>query len=284
MRLLNHILALTVLISSCQMKKSDSQDGKAFERLSKKTESARRGWDLVWSDEFNYNGLPDSTKWNYDTRGNAYGWGNNELQFYTLAREENVRVNGEHLIITARNEERGDHDYTSARLTTKGKGDWLYGRVDVRAKLPSGRGTWPAIWMLPTDNAYGKWPGSGEIDIMEHVGYDPDSIHTTVHTGTFNHIKGTQKGKSFYVPDSEETFHLYAIEWFPEKIDFFIDETKVFTFKNTRGGPDEWPFDKPFHLILNIAVGGNWGGKHGVDNNIFPATMEVDYVRVYKRQ
>ncbi len=240
-------------------------------------------YELVWSDEFNYNGLPDPQKWNYDTEGNAYGWGNNELQVYTVEREENASVNGEYLFINALNENWGDYNYTSARLTTKGKGDWLYGRIEVMAKLPSGRGTWPAIWMLPADNAYGEWPKSGEIDIMEHVGYDPDSIHATVHTATFNHIKGTQKGKSFYVSNSERNFHLYAIEWFPEKIDFFFDKTKVFTFKNTLGGSDEWPFDKPFYLILNVAIGGNWGGVQGVDNNIFPASMEVDYVRVYKR-
>jgi beta-glucanase (GH16 family) len=240
-------------------------------------------WELVWSDEFDYQGLPDASKWNYDTIGNSYGWGNNELQFYTTRDEENVWVDGSCLAINALKERTGDFNYTSGRLTTKEKGDWLYGRVEVRAKIPGGRGIWPAIWMLPTDWEYGGWPDSGEIDMMEHVGYEPDSIYTTVHTGAFNHSIGTQVGKATYVPDCEDEFYTYAIEWYPEKIDFFINKDKVFTFKNTGKNSDEWPFDKRFHLLLNVAVGGNWGGQHGVDDSIFPTTMLVDYVRVYKR-
>lgn len=238
--------------------------------------------ELVWSEEFNYEGLPDETKWNYDTLGNSWGWGNNELQYYTVAREKNAYVDGEHLIITAVKEPWDEFGYTSARLTTKEKGDWLYGRIEVKAKVPGGRGIWPAIWMLPTDWEYGGWPESGEIDIMEHVGYEPDTIHTTVHTGAFNHSIGTQVGEATYVPDCEEAFYVYAIEWTSEKIDFFIDDDKVFTFKNNKGGPNEWPFDKHFHLLLNVAVGGDWGGVHGVDDDIFPAKMEVDYVRIYQ--
>jgi beta-glucanase (GH16 family) len=240
-------------------------------------------WELVWSDEFDYTGLPDETKWNYDTVGNSYGWGNNELQFYTTRDEDNVWVDGSHLAINALKERTGDFNYTSGRITTKEKGDWLYGRVEIHAKVPGGRGIWPAIWMLPTDWEYGGWPDSGEIDIMEHVGYEPDSIYTTVHTGAFNHSIGTQVGESTYVPDCEDEFYTYAIEWYPEKIDFFIDGDKAFTFKNSGKNSDEWPFDKRFHLLLNVAVGGNWGGQHGVDDSIFPATMLVDYVRVYKK-
>ncbi|MFO8001458.1 MAG: glycoside hydrolase family 16 protein [Marinilabilia sp.] len=240
------------------------------------------GLELVWSDEFNYEGLPDETKWNYDTAGNSDGWGNNELQYYTANREKNAYVDGEHLVITARRESMNDFSYTSARLTSKEKGDWLYGRVEVKAKVPGGRGIWPAIWMLPTDWEYGEWPESGEIDIMEHVGYEPDSVHTTVHTEAFNHNIGTQVGKATYVPDCEEVFYVYAIEWDADKIDFFIDDEKVFTFQNSGKGPDEWPFDKRFHLLLNVAVGGDWGGLHGVDDSIFPAEMKIDYVRVYQ--
>ena len=238
--------------------------------------------ELVWSDEFEYEGLPDENKWNYDMAGNSDGWGNNELQFYTEERFANVFVDGERLIITARKETWNHFNYTSARLTTKEKGDWLNGRIEVRAKVPGGRGIWPAIWMLPTDWEYGGWPESGEIDIMEHVGYEPDSIHTTVHTEAFNHTKGTQVGKATYVPDCEDAFYIYAIEWDQKKIDFFIDDEKVFTFKNSGKGREEWPFDKRFHLILNVAVGGDWGGRHGVDDSIFPAKMIVDYVRVYQ--
>ncbi|MDI3520684.1 MAG: hypothetical protein PWR04_672 [Anaerophaga sp.] len=240
------------------------------------------GHELVWSDEFDYEGLPDGTKWNYDTIGNSYGWGNNELQYYTVEREENAWVDGEYLTITAIREPWNDFNFTSARLTTKEKGDWLYGRMEIRAKLPGGRGIWPAIWMLPTDWEYGGWPESGEIDIMEHVGYEPDSVYTTVHTGAFNHRQGTQVGDATYVPDCEDEFHVYAIEWNKEKIDFFIDKKKVFTFNNSKKGPREWPFDKRFHLILNVAVGGNWGGLHGVDDSIFPAEMKIDYVRIYQ--
>jgi hypothetical protein len=153
---------------------------------------------LVWADEFSTDGLPDSTKWGYDI-GNGCpvncGWGNNELQYYTSNRQQNARVKEGHLIIEARREKMGDMEYSSARLVSKKKGDWTYGRIDVRAKLPVGTGVWPAIWMLPTDWVYGGWPGSGEIDIMEHVGYIPDSIFGTVHTNLFNGMLGTQKSK-----------------------------------------------------------------------------------------
>lgn len=169
-------------------------------------------WKLVWNDEFDYKGLPDSTRWSYDTRGNSNGWGNNELQYYTEERDRNVRVNGKNLQITVHKEQYNKRKYTSARLISKDKGDWKYGRIEVRSKLPGGRGTWPAIWMLPTNNRYGGWPASGEIDIMEQVGFEPDSIHTTVHTQAFNHIKNTQKGAVKYLPNCESDFHLYAIE------------------------------------------------------------------------
>lgn len=241
-------------------------------------------YELVWSDEFDYKGLPDGDKWDYDTIGNSWGWGNNELQHYTVARTENARVEDGLLIITALPEDGFPKAYTSARLTTKGKGDWLYGRVEVRAKVAKGKGIWPAIWMLPTENTYGAWPKSGEIDIMEHVGYEPDSLYFTVHTEAFNHTLGTQKGNAVYLPDAEDEFDTYAIEWVEDKCDFFIDERKVFTFDKEGDASHKWPFDQPFHLLLNVAVGGDWGGKYGVDENIFPATMEVDYVRVYKQR
>ena len=239
-------------------------------------------WQLVWSDEFDYSGLPNESKWNYDTIGNSYGWGNNELQHYTAKEIKNVFSDGGILHIIALQDTMEGLNYTSARLTTKGKGDWLYGKVEVRAKVASGQGIWPAIWMLPSDWEYGGWPRSGEIDIMEHVGYDADSIFTTVHTEIFNHTKNTQVGSSTYVPDSESAFKVYGIEWNEEKIDFFIDDQMVFTFTNSGKGIDEWPFDQKFHLVLNVAVGGNWGGIKGVDNEIFPASMQIDYVRVYQ--
>ena len=152
----------------------------------------------------------------------------------------------------------------------------------MKAKIPKGRGTWPAIWMLPTLNTYGAWPKSGEIDIMEHVGYDPNRVHFTVHTESFNHTIGTQVGKNMVIPDATETFHIYRADWTPYGIRGYFDDIKIFDFPNYGNGYKSWPFDQQFHLILNIAVGGAWGGAQGIDNSVFPATMEVDYIKVYK--
>jgi len=234
---------------------------------------------LIWSDEFNYTGLPDQTKWEYDVGGS--GWGNNELEYYTEKRQENARVENGNLIIETRKEQFNNCSFTSARLVTREKQDWLYGRIEIRAQLPKGRGLWPAIWMLPTDGAYGTWPNSGEVDIMENVGYDTNRIHCTAHTQAYNHLLGTQKTNSTIITDPCGIFHTYAIEWFEDRIDFFIDNDTVFTFNNEWTCSKTWPFDKRFYLILNIAVGGNWGGQHGVDTSAFPQKMTVDYVRVY---
>lgn len=237
---------------------------------------------LVWSDEFNYKGLPDSTKWSYDI-GNS-GWGNNELQYYTAKRIENASVADGLLTIKAVKENYQGADYTSARLVTKEKASWRYGRIEVRAKLPYGRGIWPAIWMLSADKVYGDWPRIGEIDIMEHVGYNPDSVFATVHTQSYNHTIGTQKTKGIAFKNLSAAFHIYAVEWTEKRISIFIDNHKYFEFDNEGKGIDVWPFDKKFYLLLNIAVGGNWGGKMGVDDNIFPQEMQIDYVRVYQKK
>ncbi len=234
---------------------------------------------LIWSDEFDYTGLPDSTKWGYDVGGN--GWGNRELQYYTRKRTENARVEDGNLIIEARKEPFTGKEYTSARLVTMEKGDWLYGRIEVRAKLPRGTGLWPAIWMLPTDWEYGNWPSSGEIDIMENVGYDPQRVHFTIHTELYNHTRGTQKSSSILIDDPYTTFHVYAVERYDDHIDFYCDDTLRYTFNNENTGSKTWPFDQRFHLLLNVAVGGSWGGAQGVDTTIFPQKMIVDYVRVY---
>jgi beta-glucanase (GH16 family) len=239
-------------------------------------------YELVWSDEFDYTGKPDPDKWGYDTGG--HGWGNNELQYYTEGG--NAYVDGGKLIIEARAESMGGRNVTSSRLITKNKGDWLYGYIEVRAKLPAGLGTWPAIWMLPTDWEYGNWPASGEIDIMEHVGYDMDNIVTTVHTEAYNHSIRTQKGFTKAHENVTTEFHTYAIEWLPDKIRFIIDDEEQFVFEPrkliTVAHYKHWPFDKRFHLLLNIAFGGDWGGLEGVDMSILPVTMEVEYVRVYQ--
>ncbi|HEY1005792.1 MAG TPA: glycoside hydrolase family 16 protein [Sphingobacteriaceae bacterium] len=233
----------------------------------------------VWADEFDYSGLPNPAKWGYDIGGD--GWGNNELQYYTNSIN-NASVGNGILTITARKESMNGREYTSARLISKNKGDFLYGRIEVKAKLPSGKGTWPAIWMLPTDWAYGGWPKSGEIDIMEHVGYDQDRVHVTVHTDAYNHSKGTQKGTSKVVAGASTGFHTYRVDWTPYAIRGFIDGEQMFQFINEGKGSAVWPFDKRFHILLNIAFGGNWGGSQGVDPGVLPQQMEVDYVRVYK--
>ncbi len=241
--------------------------------------SAAQGRQLVWSDEFNQPGPPDPAKWGYNVGG--HGWGNRELQYYTDADPDNARVEDGKLIVEARKEPFGDNAYTSARLVSRTKGEWTYGRVEARAKLPSGRGTWPAIWMLPTVDKL-KWPDDGEIDIMEYVGFDPGVVHGTVHTKAYNHSIGTQKGGQTPVPDASTAFHVYAIEWTPDRIDWFVDDKPYYSFANDKTGSKEtWPFNAPFHLIFNLAVGGNWGGQKGVDENIWPQRMEVDWVRVY---
>jgi beta-glucanase (GH16 family) len=246
-------------------------------------------WQLVWADEFNNPGLPNDSKWAYDVGGD--GWGNRELQFYTSRRKENARVENGHLIIEARREKWQGRQYTSARLVTRGKADWLYGRFEIRARLPSGRGTWPAIWMLPAGESYadGGWPDNGEIDIMEHVGHDPDVVHASIHTRKYFHTIGTQKTARMRVKGARSDFHVYALEWNPEEMKAFVDDKEYFHFKNERltdktADYKVWPFDKPFYLILNLAVGGFWGGEKGVDPAIWPRRMEVDYVRVYKKK
>lgn len=241
--------------------------------------------ELIWSDEFEGVGLPDGGKWFYDEGGD--GWGNNEEQYYTSERLENARVEGGVLIIEARKDgwplssRQKTHAYTSARLVSKGRGDLLYGRVEVRAKVPEGRGTWPAIWMLPTGNAYGGWPRSGEIDIMEHVGFAMGTVHGSLHTLNYNWASGGNPTGSVAVPEAHTQFHTYSIDWTPEAIRFAVDGEVYFSADRISENWEDWPFDQPFHVILNVAVGGFWGGQQGVDPDIWPQRMEVDYVRLY---
>lgn len=238
-------------------------------------------YQLVWSDEFDYTGLPDSAKWNYDVGGN--GWGNNELEYYTSKRAENARVENGNLVIEARKESWQGMNYTSARLVTKGKMSWQHGKVQVRAKLPRGRGTWPAIWMLGDTNPL-KWPDDGEVDIMEHVGFDQGIVHGSVHTKKYNWVIGNGKTATTPVMDCSDSFHVYTVEWDKNNLNISVDSTSYMSYSNEHSGYDAWPFDNKLFLILNIAVGGNWGGQKGVDDSIWPQQMVIDYVRVYQRK
>ena len=251
-----------------------------IEQMSRPGVSFDEKWELVWDDEFNYEGLPDDSKWSYETGFVR----NRERQYYTKARADNARVEDGTLIIESRKEKYEKADYTSASLHTWHKAEWLCGRIEVRAKLPTGKGMWPAIWMLGTNRSRIGWPACGEIDIMENVGFDPDVIHANVHTKAYNHKIGTNKGSKIKGDKPYEQYHVYAIEWHEDRIDFFFDERKYFTFENEGTGNDVWPFDKPHYLILNAAVGGSWGGRKGIDDNIFPQKYYIDYVRVFGKR
>lgn len=242
------------------------------------------GYQLVFQDEFETPGLPETKGWSFATEGNAAGWGNNEKQFYTAGKTDNARVVDGRLIIEARQEhaaEAQDKQYTSARLVTRGKAAWTYGFFEVRAKLPCGRGTWPAIWLLPEDPTI-TWPKGGEVDIMEHVGFEPGMIHQSVHTSAFNFASGTQKTVGFPVRNVCSDFHRYQLLWTSQFLLMGVDDVPKFMFKKVKQGQNVWPFDKPMHLLLNIAVGGTWGGQQGIDRTVFPQRMEIDYVRVYQ--
>ncbi|WP_435355783.1 glycerophosphodiester phosphodiesterase family protein [Emticicia sp. SJ17W-69] len=236
-------------------------------------------WTLVWSDEFNYVGLPDSTKWNYDVGGD--GWGNNELQFYTKADTNNAIVKNGFLSIKAKKEKYQTNEYTSARLVTRGKADWNNGRVEIRAKLPKVRGTSSAVWMLGTNFDKVGLPQCGEVKIFEQVGYAPDTIAGSLQTDVFNQLQGTQKIKRQFVNNATGVFHIYAVEWDTEKINFLLDEKVYFTVLNDQNSAKDWSLNNPMYILLNLAVGGDWGGAKGIDNSIFPAQMQVDYVRVF---
>jgi beta-glucanase (GH16 family) len=233
------------------------------------------GWKLVWNDEFNGNAV-DMTKWEYEVNGN--GGGNNELQYYT-ARDSNSFVTNGTLVIQALKEVYLGKQYTSARIRTRGKGDWKYGRFEIRAKLPYGQGLWPAIWMLPTDREYGGWPTSGEIDIMECLGQDPRKIYGTIHFGQ-SVAAHQQAGGNYSLPSTSSSFagsfHVFAIEWDSTSFRWSVDSVNYYSVNKTA------PFDKRFHLLLNVAVGGNWPGNPN-EFTTFPQTMVVDYVRIYQR-
>jgi beta-glucanase (GH16 family) len=261
------------------------------------TSALAADWKLVWSDEFEKAGLPDPAKWGYE-EGFVR---NNEAQYYTRGLSQNARVENGMLVIEARKERfpnpaydpasqgngptrrtRPFAEYTSASLTTRGKASWTYGRIEVRAKLPPGRGTWPAIWTLGTNSAQVGWPACGEVDIMEFAGFDPSIIHANIHTRKYNHVQKTGKGSQISIPDAGEAFHTYAVEWDSHRLDFYVDDKKYFTYTNEGSGVDAWPYDRDQYLILNLAIGGTWGGTKGIDDACFPQRYLIDYVRVYQ--
>ena len=256
-----------------------------------------RQWRLVWSDEFDYQGSPDPLGWQVDQ------WParkvNDEDQAYT-ARADNVRVDAGRLILEAHKEQYEGAAYTSGRIHGRGLGDVLYGRIDIRAKLPRGQGLWSALWMLPSDPYHyattcdngeewqgnpdcDAWPNSGEIDIMEHVGYDMRRVHSTVHTHQFFSSGPDLRNAAIEVEDVAGEFHVYTLEWTPEMISVYVDGVEFYRYDRGESDWKDWPFDQPFHLIMNLAVGGLWGRAGGpIDPAVFPARMEIDYVRVFE--
>lgn len=244
-------------------------------------------YELVWYDEFDGDEL-DTDKWSYQlgtgTEFGLVGWGNNELQYYT-SREDNIFVSDGILHIVAKEEHYNDMEYTSARIRTFDKGDWRFGRIEIKAKLPEGQGIWPAFWMLPTDEVFGGWPKSGEIDIMELVGHEPDVVHGTVHYGP-DWPENRWQGNSYTLSGGEkfsDDFNVFSIEWVRDEITWFVNGEEYFTITPQSLHPHPYPFNHRFHMLINLAVGGNWPGSP--DNTTeFPQTMYVDYVRVYQLQ
>jgi len=230
---------------------------------------------LVWEEDFKSATLDESV-WNFELGNgcpNICGWGNNEREFYT--KENHKLVNG-NLVITAKKD--GDK-YTSTRITTKGKKQFQYGRIEARAKLPVGKGIWPAFWMLGSNIDKAGWPKSGEIDILEYIGKEPHTVYTTLHTQEHHGDHASSKKTNF--PTIENGFHVYAVEWTKDKMDFYVDDQLVYTFSPDPKTEGSWPFNQPFYIIVNMAVGGNFGGPE-VDDNIFPQEYTIDYVRVYQ--
>lgn len=239
----------------------------------------------IFSDDFTQGSALDGNKWQIITGDGCpglCGFGNNEKQTYT-DKSQNLRIEDGILTIQAHAADKKGDKFTSAKIITRFKQYFLYGKISVKARLPKGVGTWPAIWMLPDENKYGGWPGSGEIDIMEHVGFDAGVIHGTIHTKSYNHKIGTHKGKQQQVADADRAFHIYSLNWTPDKLEWFIDDKLYYSIeRQEKDTADEWPFDHPYHLILNLAVGGDWGGSKGIDVNAFPTQFEIDWVKVWQ--
>jgi beta-glucanase (GH16 family) len=248
---------------------------------------ARPGWTLTWSDEFNGpdGTAPDPIKWKIETGGN--GWGNHELEYYT-SRSQNLHVRNGNLEMVALKEDYTGQDgvtrnYTSARLNTSGKFDQAYGRFEARIKIPYGQGVWPAFWMLGNDMSTIDWPGCGEIDIMENIGREPAMVHGTIHGPGYSGSEGIGSSYSLAAGRFADDYHVFAVEWEPNQISFYVDDHLYGTRTPTElPSGTQWVYNHPFFLILDLAIGGGWPGNPD-GTTTFPQTMVVDYVRVYQR-
>ena len=290
-------LTLSQLPSFCTAQEEKTDGFGATQTIKEDTEEQRAArdrydspiWKLCWSDDFNEPGAPDPKRWNYE-EGRVR---NGEAQYYTLDRRENARVAEGHLIISAHKENYQGSNYTSASLTTLDRFAFTYGKVEIRAKVPRGRGTWAALWTLADydprfrggyerNGAGARWPRGGEIDLLEYVGMHPDQLFFTVHTEAYNHTKGTQRGHNIRQSKPWEDFYRYGIVWNTDRVEWFFNGNRVFSFLKDGKGPASWPLDSAQYLILNLAIGGGWGGQKGIDDTIFPAEFIIDYVRVWQ--
>jgi beta-glucanase (GH16 family) len=254
------------------------------QKLTQKTDG--KEWKVVWADEFEGEGMPDTSKWTYDI--GDWGWGNNELQYYTDSRLENARLEDGNLVIEARKNDM-NQEWTSARLTTRGKVTFLYGRIEFRAKVPPNKGNWAAGWTLGDDYVDElSWPYCGEIDILESVGYEIDNetgngkAHASAHCGAYYFKLGNQPTGIIDVENMNNEYHIYAVDWTPEGIIASVDGKEYFTYNDTSTDL-AWPFGKAQNLILNLAMGGGWGGLQGMDETMTSQKFLVDYVRVYEK-
>jgi beta-glucanase (GH16 family) len=285
MRLLPFTLILGVIsLSFCAQKEASAPAVQVINNppssSSPITTNSDTSKKLVWADEFDKGTRPDTNKWTYNIGNGAGGWGNNEQQYYTND-STNARIENGKLIIEARKENKGGKFYTSARMLTQGKASWTYGTIEVRAKLPKGMGTWPAIWMLGDNINTVGWPTCGEIDIMEHVGKEQGIINWSAHSKMLNWPMGTQRTNKFYIDSVSDNFHSYKLNWTKDYLQFYVDNTLCYTVSNEGKGSDYFPFIANQFLILNLAIGGNMAGSI-IDETMFPIRMEVDYVRVYQ--
>ena len=277
------LVVFLMFFSVCEKNVNPKQD------LQNNDQEAGR-WELVWHDEFDSDAI-DEQKWNKLLW--KPGWVNNELQAYT-DRDTNLFIRDGRLVIRGLIEPGyagTDHtgtdynaDFTSGRMNTVGLATWTYGRFDIRARVPKGRGSWPAIWMLGANISTAGWPHCGEIDIMEHVGYDDGNIHASIHTTDYNHMIGTQRSGQVTVQTATDSFHVYSLEWDSTYIRYMVNnDPYFFIYNDSNGNENRWPFDNPHYMILNLAIGGDWGGVQGIDNSAFPMEMEVDFVRAFKK-